>query len=254
MAIRRPSAKTALSLPSLSDLRQELKTVARQEYAEVAQRFFKTGKREYGEGDIFMGIRVPVLRAIAKRYGHLSLADTKQLLASTIHEERLVALYLLCQLYQAAREEKERQAIVDMYLASTRYVNNWDLVDSSAHKILGRHVYDRSEKVLYELARSSLLWERRIAIIATLWFISKQRYEPTLKVAKILLHDPHDLIHKAVGWMLREVGKRSQDVEEVFLRTHAHVMPRTMLRYAIERFSKEKRQRYLRMRSAQSTS
>lgn len=249
MALKKRQVGRTAVRGTLEDLRAELHAIAKPSYAAVAQRFFKTAKGEYGEGDIFIGIRVPVLREHAKRYRHVKLADMRRLLRSPIHEERLVALFLMVDAYRYSRSSEERERIVQAYLASTRYINNWDLVDTSAHKILGRHYAFGSAAHLYRLAKSSSVWERRIAIIATLWFIGQKRYEPTLKIAEMLLHDDHDLIHKAVGWMLREVGKRSLETEAAFLDEYAARMPRTMLRYAIERLPKPQQRTYLHMRS-----
>ena len=229
---------------SLAEVRKMIMAAGRPEYARVAQRFFKTGRGQYGEGDIFIGIRVPDLRQLSKRCTHLTLPEITVLLASKIHEERLMALYLLIHWYEKGGV-KERQAIIDLYLASTALINNWDLVDTSADKLLGRHLEARSKTVLERLAHSSQLWERRIAIVSTFWFIRRGEMAPTIRIATLLLKDQQDLIHKAVGWMLREVGKRSLVAEEAFLDEHAAMMPRTMLRYAIERFPEQRRRWYL---------
>ena len=208
------------------------------------QRFFKTGPGQYGAGDLFLGIKVPQLRALAKQHHDADLATVAKLLESCYHEERLFALLLLMQFYQAA-DEAARQAAYDLYLGHTQCINNWDLVDVSAPRIVGRHLQDHPRKILYQLARSSLLWERRIAILSTAWFIRLDDFDDTLRIAEILLHDEHDLMHKAVGWMLREVGKRDLAAEEDFLLKHYRNMPRTMLRYAIERFPETRRKQYL---------
>lgn len=212
--------------------------------AEDSKRFFKTGKGEYGEGDQFLGIRVPVLRKQAKAFRHLSLKETEQLLHSDFHEERLCALYILVQKFNDGNSEQQKE-IFDLYLKNTSCVNGWDLVDSSAHLIVGRYLLNSDKEPLYSLARSDSLWERRIAIIGTLHFIRQHQFSDTIKISKELLDDPEDLIHKAVGWILREVGNRDMAVEEQFLKPHYQTMPRTMLRYAIEKFPEEKRQRYL---------
>lgn len=208
------------------------------------QRFFKTGPGEYAEGDLFRGIRVPALRKLARKYRQLPQDQVLLLLRSKHHEDRLLALFILIHQYRAGDEEN-REAIFQQYLAHTRFVNNWDLVDSSAHQIVGDYLLDRSKGVLLELAGSAQLWERRIAIIATLRFIKDGRFDATLEIARNLLEDREDLIHKAVGWMLREVGKRDLRTEEQFLDRHYHTMPRTMLRYAIEKFPEPRRQAYL---------
>lgn len=194
-----------------------------------------------------MGITVPDCRAIARDFLDLSLVDSKTLLASKIHEERLIALHILVYQFQKA-DEKERMKIYKHYLASTKRINNWDLVDTSADKIVGAYLENKSKAILFKLVKSKNIWERRIAIIATFWFIKNNQFETTLEIAEQLLDDAHDLIHKAVGWMLREVGKRSLVAERSFLDKHAHRMPRTMLRYAIERFDPIMRLHYLKMK------
>jgi 3-methyladenine DNA glycosylase AlkD len=230
---------------SATAISRQLRALASPETAANLQRFFKTGPGQYGAGDVFLGIKVPPLRALAKRFPDADLGTISQLLASPYHEERLFALLLLMQFYQAAGDEAARQAAYDLYLGNTHRINNWDLVDLSAPRIVGRHLQDRPRKVLHRLARSSSLWERRIAILATAWFIRLDDYADTLRIAEMLLQDEHDLMHKAVGWMLREVGKRDLAAEEGFLRRHYRGMPRTMLRYAIERFPEAKRKNYL---------
>jgi 3-methyladenine DNA glycosylase AlkD len=208
------------------------------------QRFFKTGPGQYGEGDVFLGIKVPPLRALAKQHTNADPETIAALLDSRYHEERFFALLLLMQFYSRAADQ-DQTAAYDLYLGNTRFINNWDLVDVSAPHIVGRHLQDRSRKVLHKMARSSMLWERRIAILSTLHFIRLHDFGDTLRIAKILLRDEHDLMHKAVGWMLREVGKRDLATEEDFLKLHYRAMPRTMLRYAIEHFSETKRKQYL---------
>ncbi|MFA6488979.1 MAG: DNA alkylation repair protein [Sideroxydans sp.] len=222
----------------------ELRALASTELAILQQRFFKTGFGQYGEGDVFMGIKVPPLRALAKQHRDADLATIATLLHSKFHEERLFALLLLMQFYECATE-KERGTAFDLYLDNTAHINNWDLVDVSSPHIVGRHLLNSSRKVLHRMAKSTSLWERRIAIISTLYFIRDNDFDDTLRIAETLLHDEHDLMHKAVGWMLREVGKRDIETEEAFLLQHYHTMPRTMLRYAIERFPEKRRQQYL---------
>lgn len=223
---------------------KELRALASPETAINLQRFFKTGPGQYGAGDRFLGIKVPPLRMLAKRHADAGLDAVAALLASPYHEERMFALLLLMQFYQRAAQP-EQVAAYDLYLAHTHRINNWDLVDVSAPHIVGRHLQDRPRKVLHELARSPMLWERRIAIVATFHFIRRNDFADALRIAATLLHDEHDLMHKAVGWMLREVGKRDLVAEEDFLRQHYRTMPRTMLRYAIERFPEAKRKSYL---------
>jgi 3-methyladenine DNA glycosylase AlkD len=208
------------------------------------QRFFKTGPGQYGEGDLFRGIRVPVLRRLSKAYHDIPLELAERLLHSTFHEDRLLALLILVRKYASAGET-ERAGIYTLYLCNTRFINNWDLVDASAEHIVGTYLIDKSRKPLYNLARSSSLWERRIAILATFHFIKRGSFDETLRIAGMLLTDKQDLIHKAVGWMLRETGKRDMQREEAFLGAHYRQMPRTMLRYAIEKFPQDKRLSYL---------
>jgi len=212
--------------------------------ARLLQRYFKTGPGEYGEGDIFVGMRVPLVRKLAREYRSLPFSETVRLLQSPIHEARLLALLLFIHAY--ARGDGElREKIFAEYLRNTRFINNWDLVDISAGHIVGAHLKDGNRERLPALAESELLWERRIAVMATSFFIRQGEFDETLRLAELLLRDPHDLIHKAVGWMLREIGKRDLAAEESFLRAHCRVMPRTMLRYAVEKFPEELRRRYL---------
>jgi 3-methyladenine DNA glycosylase AlkD len=227
-------------------VRKELQSMADPDKAAILQRFFKTGPGQYGEDDIFIGVMVPQSRQVAKKFSQLPLGEVRTLLYSRIHEERLVALLILAWRYSSSsssREEKEE--IVKFYVDNIKQVNNWDLVDLSAPNILGAHIVDRdSRRLLYRLAGSENVWERRIAILATYHFIRNGDFSDTLKIAEMLLQDRHDLIHKAAGWMLREVGKRDAAAEEAFLEKYWSVMPRTMLRYAIERLPESKRRRY----------
>jgi len=213
--------------------------------AKNSRRFFKTAKGEYGYGDIFLGIRVPVIREAVKKYKELKLSEVTKLLKSKYHEIRLFALLVL--VYKFKNENVEGQEkIYNLYMKHRKYINNWDLVDSSAPYIVGAWLCNRDKTILYELAVSKRLWERRISILATSFFISKDHFNDTLKISSILLNDNEDLIHKAVGWMLREVGKKNRLVEEKYLRSRYKKMPRTMLRYAIEKFEPERRRGYLR--------
>ncbi len=225
-------------------VKDEFEKLSDPEHAMKLQGFFKTGEGEYGEGDFFLGVRVPVQRRIAKKYRCIPLTDVLALLQSRIHEHRLTALFILTEQFNRGDEEARRQ-IVDLYLSNTAYVNNWDLVDSSAHKILGVWLVDKARGVLYELAGSENLWERRISIISTFAFIKRGDLVDALALAEALVDDEHDLIHKASGWVLREVGKKDQSVLEEFLLEHFETMPRTMLRYAIERLPEERRRFYM---------
>jgi 3-methyladenine DNA glycosylase AlkD len=240
------------------DVIRDLKKVARADKAEFLPRFFKCGKGEYGEGDVFLGVVVPEQRKIAKKHATLGLSEIKKLLESKFHEARLTGLLILVFKFEKA-DEKMRKVIYNFYLKNTKRINNWDLVDLTAPRIVGGYLLDKDRKILYKLSRSKNLWERRIAILATFMFIREGDFKDALKISEILLGDKpastrgdrsstrggHDLIHKAVGWMLREVGKRNLKTEEKFLQKHCGIMPRTMLRYAIEKFPENKRQAYL---------
>ena len=215
--------------------------------AALLQGFFKTGPGEYAEGDVFIGINVPVLRGLSKKYQDLPFNETLRLLRSRIHEERLLSLLILILKYRKA-DPLVKEKIYKAYLNNSKFINNWDLVDVTAKHIVGDYLFGKDRSKLYELAGSRLLWERRIAILSTFHFIERGDHEDTLKIAKNLLLDEHDLIHKAVGWMLREVGKRDMKAEERFLDKYHGRMPRTMLRYAIEKFPETKRLEYLRKR------
>ena len=228
----------------LNSLLSDLKNLASKEKAVILSRFFKTGKGQYGEGDVFLGIVVPNQRKVAEKYRNLSLKGVQKLLSSKIHEHRLTALFILIDRYKKG-DKKTKRKIFDFYLKNTKNINNWDLIDLSAPNIVGDYLIKKEKKLLYRLARSKSLWERRIAILATYVFIKNYQYKDTLKIAKILLKDSHDLIHKAVGWMLREVGKRNLKAEESFLKKHYKGMPRTMLRYAIEKFDEKKKRFYM---------
>lgn len=223
---------------------KELQDLSDKKQAKLLQRFFKTGKGEYSEGDIFLGIKVPVQREIAEKYSNLSLPKIQELLKSKIHEHRLTGLIILVNKYKKANEE-EKANIFNFYLKNTKNINNWDLVDMTAPRIVGHFLSDKKKNILYELANSENLWEKRIAIVSTAYLISKSEFEDALAISEILLDDSHDLIHKSVGWMLREVGKKDESILEGFLKQHYKVMPRTMLRYAIEKFDEEKRKKYL---------
>lgn len=221
-----------------------LRKLADPEKARSAQRFFKTGKGEYGEGDRFLGITVPQVRTLARRYSELTLPEILSLLPSPYNEQRLLALLLLVQLYRKS-EPAAQPAVYRSFLQQTRWINNWNLVDSCAHEIVGEHLRTRSRAPLYRLVCSRSMWERRIAIVATLQFIRAGEVEETYRLAELLFADPEDLLHKATGWMLRETGKKNRPALEKFLQRHARQMPRTMLRYALEHFSPSRRRSYL---------
>lgn len=224
---------------------RELKSVSKKEKEEIFQRFFKTGKGEYGEGDTFAGITVPNIRNISKKYfKEMTLKEAEYFVQHKIHEYRLFGLLTLTYMWKKADEVKKKD-IFNLYIKNLKYINNWDLVDLSAPSIVGEYLKEKDRTVLYDLARSNDLWKQRVAILSTFSFLREKDFSDTLNISEILLHHKHDLIHKAVGWMLREIGKRDQDIEEEFLKKYYKEMPRTMLRYAIERFEEDKRQRYL---------
>ncbi len=226
------------------DIQKALKELAEPERVAVLSSFFKTGPGEYGEGDVFIGVTVPNVRKVARRFAQADEPSIHALLDSPIHEERLCALLILVHRFENG-DDREKKRVYDLYLASTDRINNWDLVDVTAHKVVGAHLVDRSRKPLYALARSASLWERRIAIISCFAFIRRDDLTDAFKLAEILLNDEHDLMHKAVGWVLREAGKRNLEAVETFLVPRYRDMPRTMLRYAIERFPEARRQAYL---------
>ena len=228
----------------LKEIKNKLHKLGDGKRAEQSKGFFKTGPGEYGEGDIFLGIPVPELRKLSRTYRDIPLETAAKLLQSPIHEERMLALLILVMQYAKA-DAKVQKRVYTLYLKNTPYINNWDLVDLSAHYIVGPFLTDKSKKPLYRLAASRSLWERRIAIMATFHYIRRHTYSETLKIAEMLISDKEDLIHKAVGWMLREVGKRDLQAEEEFLKPRYKDMPRTMLRYAIEKFPAARRKRYL---------
>lgn len=229
---------------TLKEIRASVSALADADRAKHAQRFFKTGPGEYGEGDKFLGLRMPQIRALVKQLGVVPVSTIKSLLKSRWHEERMLALLLMVHRYKKS-DEPEREELYHLYLDSTDYINNWDLVDLSARDITGAWLYTRSRKPLYALARSDSLWERRISMLSTFYFIARNDFDDALKLARLLLKDEHDLMHKAVGWMLREIGKRDRKREEEFLLKHYREMPRTMLRYAIEHFPERRRKTYL---------
>jgi 3-methyladenine DNA glycosylase AlkD len=234
-------------MDNLQSLRSELTTLGNPERAKNLQRFFKTGKGEYGEGDVFIGLNNPQLHELTKKYFNLNFQEIQELLNSKIHEERLLSLLVLVKQFQKAKKDHKTQYFIyNLYLNNAKKINNWDLVDLSAPKILGEFLFrNQDQSILRQLAQSENLWERRISIISTLTFIKNRKFGETLAIAELLLNDKHDLIHKAVGWALREIGKKDSNVLELFLKTHYNEMPRTMLRYSIEKFPEDVRQKYL---------
>lgn len=234
----------ATSRSTAQQVSKAIKSLGDTKRAAAVSRFFKTGPGEYGEGDVFAGLTVPQVRKLAREHAAMSLAEVKKLLGSKIHEARLLALIIMVQKFQRA-DARERAQVYALYLKATARVNNWDLVDSSADKIVGAYLETRSRRALYRLARSPVIWQRRIAVIATFWFIRRDDFSDTLRLVKMLASDKHDLIHKACGWMLREVGKRDVEVLRRFLDAHGPKLPRTTLRYAIECLSSRERRAYL---------
>jgi 3-methyladenine DNA glycosylase AlkD len=230
----------------LNELINELNSEKNEERAKHSQRYFKTGKGEYGEGDVFIGITMPLLRSITKNYTDLQFSDIQNLLNSKIHEYRMAAVIILVNKYKKAKKDKLKQRqIYEFYLKNTHRINNWDLIDLSAPNIIGDFSRIEGTEILKFLAKSKNIWERRIAILSTFAFIKKRAYGETLSIADMLIKDEQDLIHKAVGWGLREIGKKNREVLEIFLKNRYKEMPRTMLRYAIEKFPDEKRKKYL---------
>jgi len=236
--------KTVARPITLTSLKREARDLADPAVAAHSRSYFKTGPGQYGEGDAFLGLRVPTLRALVTKYRTLPHTDAVKLLKSEWHEERLLGVLLLVSAYERG-DEKQKERIHREYLKNAKRINNWDLVDSSAPQIVGAHLTPANVGLLVELAKSKNLWERRIAMIATQYFIRKSEYRPTLTIAELLIDDHEDLIHKAVGWMLREVGNRDRAALNTFLSKHYARMPRTMLRYAIERHPEKERKAYL---------
>lgn len=228
----------------LDELKKEVSRLADKKRAEASEWYFKTGKGQYGEGDVFLGLTVPLQRSVAKKYIDLKLSDVAQLLQSKYHEYRFIALEIV--VFKLERgDEKTKKLIYNFYLKHTKRVNNWDLVDTSASYIVGQYLIDKPRAVLYKLIRSKSLWEKRIAIVATFAFIARGQFDDSIRLATLVLHDKHDLIQKATGWMLREMGKKDEKVLTKFLKKNYKTMPRTMLRYAIEKFPVKVRKKYL---------
>ena len=247
MTIQKMKYNGQKNIQTAEDIKNELKFISNFDHANNLQWFFKTGKGQYGEGDVFIGVKVPNIRKVAKRHTNLPIIEIKKLLYSKIHEERLCALLILVEKYIKS-SEIERKKIFNFYIINAKQANNWDLVDLSCSKIIGNYLINKNKKILYKFAISNNLWKRRISIISTYTFIRNMKFKDSFKIAKILMNDKHDLIHKAVGWMLREVGKRNLAEEENFVKKYYKKMPRTMLRYAIEKFEEEKRINYLKGR------
>jgi len=230
----------------IKKIQKELRSFSSEEKAIFLPKFFKTGLGEYGEGDKFIGVTVPDQRIVAKKYySEISLDEVEELLHHSVHEYRLTALIMLVYKYEKTKSESEQKVIFDYYAKNTDYINNWDLVDLTAPKIVGAYLFDKDKTILYDFAKSDHLWKQRIAIVSTYYFIKKNLFEDTFRISEMLLFHKHDLIHKAVGWMLREVGKMNLSAELEFLNKHYKKMPRMMLRYAIEKFDEGLRQKYL---------
>jgi 3-methyladenine DNA glycosylase AlkD len=238
-------------MSKLEELIEEMSLAGNPEIAKSSSWFFKTGPGEYGEGDLFIGIRVPVQRKIAKKYQNLELLDLKKLLYSQIHEHRLTALLILVMKYQKAtklQDEYTQSEIVDFYLENMARVNNWDLVDTSSSYILGHWVFDKDRKTLLDLAKSEDLWEKRIAIVSCMYLVHQNDFDDFIKIADIVITDKRDLTQKALGWILRELGKQDEKTLKDYLELNIHRLGRTTLRYAIERFPKDQRQIFLAMK------
>jgi len=231
-------------MTKFAEIRNDLKKYIKKDKVELLARYFKTGKGQYGEGDIFIGIMVPDTRRVAKKYCDADFETIYELIYSKIHEERLCALLILVEKFRKA-DQKGRREVFNFYIKNSKQVNNWDLVDLSAPRIVGEYLYSKDSKIVYKFSKSKNLWQRRIAMLATFNFIGKARFADALKIGRILLKDKEDLINKAVGWMLREVGKRDIKKEEEFLLKNIKDIPRVTLRYAIERLPEAKRQEYL---------
>jgi 3-methyladenine DNA glycosylase AlkD len=230
----------------MSTILIDLHKMANKQKSQLLARFFKTGEGEYGEGDVFWGITMPQIRSVIKNYYRdLTLSEVQKLLDNEVHEVRMAGVLTLVYKYERQAELNEQKAIYNFYLKNAKQINNWDLVDVTCPHIMGAYLLNNDRAILYKLVKSKNLWERRMSILATAWFIREKQYADTLKLAELLLTDKHDLIHKAVGWMLREVGKRDVDILRKFLEKYAKVMPRVMLRYAIEKLSAEQKQEYL---------
>lgn len=235
-------------MPTFADFKKDFKRLRNPATEKASQRFFKTGPGQYAEGDVFAGIRVPLCRELAKKYQHLDFKSLQKIMNSKIHEERAIALMILVLKFKKA-DEKTQTQIFNFYLKNLKHINNWDLVDASAPYIVGPYLEERDRRLLYKLAKSKDLWRRRVAMLSTFHFIRQRDFADAIKIAEILIHDEHDLMHKAVGWMLREIGNRDLPTEKKFLKAYAATLPRTALRYAIEKFPETERQAYLKRKS-----
>jgi 3-methyladenine DNA glycosylase AlkD len=233
-----------MKIDQVRPIQEEILSHKNSKQAEFLSRFFKTGKGEYAEGDTFLGIRVPISRKISKKYKDIELSELSSLLHSVYHEMRLITLIILADQFKKGDDTKQKK-IFELYCKNTKFINNWDLVDESAPKIPGCYLLDKDRSILYSWVRSKSLWERRIAIMSTFAFIRKGDYTDTLRIAEILVYDSEDLIHKATGWMLREIYKRDSRAASLFLGSYASIMPRTMLRYAIEHHPEKERKKIL---------
>ena len=235
-----------IAMAKVHEIKKELEKYIDNDKINVLTRFFKTGHGEYGEGDKFIGVTVPNQRKVVQKfYRNVSVSDVIDLLHSDIHEYRLTSLLVLVKIFEKSKDYDLKKEIYEEYISNTDYINNWDLVDSSAHKIMGPFLDDCSREILYEFAKESHLWKQRISIMTTFHFIKNGDFVDALKISKILLNHEHDLIHKAVGWMLREIGNRDYQIEYDFLIEYYNQMPRTMLRYSIEKFDEKIRQKFL---------
>jgi len=238
-------------MTTLQAIKKELQVLADPQTAQHSQRFFKTGKGEYGEGDIFLGIRVPVIRQLAKKHQQLPLDKIKSLLQSKFHEQRLLALIMLVNLYKKS-DDCTQQKIFDTYINNVQYINNWDLIDTTTPHIVGAYLFDKNRQLLFDYATSDSLWQRRIAVLACFYFIQREDFNDFITIAETLVNDQHDLIQKAIGWMLREAAKRQLSVTTNFLDRYAASMPRTMLRYALEKFPSKLKKEYMAMKGRQT--
>jgi len=236
---------------SLQAIKKELQSLADPQIAQHSQRFFKTGKGDYGEGDVFLGIRVPVIRKLAKRFHNLPLDNIESLLKSKFHEQRLLALIMMVNLFKKSDSHTQQQ-IFNTYINNIEYINNWDLIDTTTPHIVGTYLFDKNRQLLFNYAESENLWQRRISVLACLYFIQRDDFKDFIEIAETLVNDQHDLIHKAVGWMLREAAKKQLSITTRYLDQYAAIMPRTMLRYALKKFPANLKKEYMAMKARQT--